>query len=513
MRSRFPSALADKVTLKDGTVLEGKTIPEGTGYWFKDAEGQTRHIERADIASIERGAIGSSSGSGTSQMRAPAGNVLYVKARAEASENAAAAVAIWQQFIDSKPADADLQVAQQEMARWKKMQAEGAERIKGKWVWGDDRNAIIDKARKLHEEGIQLLKSNQTLAAVKTLEEAQSIYPNSFTSSFLLGYIYTLQKDDAKALGYLDQALRLHPNSPETLGNMALCQYHKHQVLESVMTAYKAAQGGDTPEIAQDLCTLLAKLSPVQRESDRLKPVVEASNLLVAKYNITVAGPLFLVPLRAKAPAEGAPTPGAMYSGSGFLISSDGLILTNRHVVDGSKTLMVLLDGKTQRSADVVNIDTEQDLALIKVKTDAPLPFVKLSVSDSPAPGAECTVMGFPLIDRFGENIKITRGIVASKARLEVGADVMIDAKVNPGNSGGPVLDKNGNVMAIICMKSLSSSMEDSYGLAISAGQIRKYLAQNHIAPPSGEPAAVQLTTEQVAAKVTPAAVCILSTR
>lgn len=123
---------------------------------------------------------------------------------------------------------------------------------------------------------------------------------------------------------------------------------------------------------------------------------------------------------------------------------------------------------------------------------------------------------GFPLIDRFGESIKITRGIVASKARLEVGADVMVDAKVNPGNSGGPILDRFGNVMAIVSMKSLATASEDSYGLGISAGQIRTYLAKNAINLKSAVETgagAVPLTTEQIAAKVTPAAVCILSTR
>ena len=75
-----------------------------------------------------------------------------------------------------------------------------AERIRGRWVSGDELSAIIEKARKLHAEGVELLKGNQTLQAIKKLEEAQSIYPNSFASAFVLGYLYTLQKDDAKAL-------------------------------------------------------------------------------------------------------------------------------------------------------------------------------------------------------------------------------------------------------------------------------------------------------------------------
>lgn len=512
------TARGDKITLKDGTVLQGTAIPESTGYWFKGPDGQTRHIPADDIASVERGgSAGGTTGHGPSDAAAQlTGNIAMVKSRADAVDSPVAAVTIWQQFIDSHPSPADLKTAQDEMARWKKMQEQGAERIKGRWVSGDERQAIIDKAVRLHREGLELLKSNQTLQAIKKLEESQAVYPNSFGATFSLGYLYTLQKDDQKALIYLEQALRLKPGSPEVLGNMALCQYHKRQYLDAVNTTYKAAQSGDTPEIAQNLVTFLSKLTPQQRESDRVKPAADAANLLMAKYNITSAGPLFLVPLRQQAGSEASPERGAMYSGSGFLLSADGLILTNRHVVDGAKTLMVMIDGKKQKSAEIVNIDTEQDLALVRVKADGLLPFVQLSPNDSPAPGAECTVMGFPLIDRFGESIKITRGIVSSKARLEVGADVMVDAKVNPGNSGGPILDRFGNVMAIVSMKSLATASEDSYGLGISAGQIRKYLAKNAINLKSAVETgagAVPLTTEQIAAKVTPAAVCILSTR
>lgn len=507
-----PPAKADRITLKDGTVLEGTAIPEPSGYWFKGPDGQTRHIASDDIASVQKGAA-ASSGSGASTYLT--GNIAGVKSKAEACDTPLAAISLWQQFIDSHPSADDLKTAQAEMARWKKMQADGAERIRGRWVSGEERTALLNKAVALHREGIELLRNNQTLAGIKKLEEAQAVYPNSFNTTFMLGYLYTLQKDDAKALGYLDQALRLRPGSPEVLGNMALCQFHKKELMDAVFTLYKAAQNGDTPEIAQDLVTLLARLTPAQRESDRVKPAMEAANLLVAKYNVS-PGPLMLVPLRSKPKgAEGSAhaPPGTMYSGSGFLLTSDGLIITNRHVVKDSKTLMVMLDGNKQRSADIVKIDDEQDLALIRVKTDAPLPFLQLSPKDSPAPGADCTVMGFPMIDRLGESIKITRGVVTSKAQMELGADIMVDAKVNPGNSGGPILDRFGNVMAIVSMKSLSSASEDSYGLGISAGQIRRFLAKNQVTLPKGTTETAPLSTEQVAAKVTPAAVCILSTR
>jgi S1-C subfamily serine protease len=121
--------------------------------------------------------------------------------------------------------------------------------------------------------------------------------------------------------------------------------------------------------------------------------------------------------------------------------------------------------------------------------------------------------MGYPLIDRLGAAIKITRGIVSSSTAGSTGAaDVLIDAKVNPGNSGGPILDRHGNVMAIISMKSLATATEESYGLGISAGRIRRFLAKNNVKVEAGAEGATTLSAQDIAAKVKPAAVCILAT-
>jgi hypothetical protein len=88
----------------------------------------------------------------------------------------------------------------------------------------------------------------------------------------------------------------------------------------------------------------------------------------------------------------------------------------------------------------------------------------------------------------------------------------MVEAKVNPGNSGGPILDKYRKVMAIVSMKSQNSAMADSFGLGISAGNIRKFLKKNNVVVPLGMTGPVTLSTEDIVAKVKPATVCILST-
>jgi S1-C subfamily serine protease len=244
--------------------------------------------------------------------------------------------------------------------------------------------------------------------------------------------------------------------------------------------------------------------------------VVDDANLLASKYDIR--GPLtayMLVPLRDHPGSEGSDNkeapPGALYSGTGFVIAPDGLILTNRHVVKGAKTMTVQVGGRKEITGKIVVIDDEQDLALVRVKLDQPLPFLQLSGTPAHL-GAECTVMGFPMIDRFGSGVKITRGIVTGTQALDIGSDVMVDAKVNPGNSGGPILDKFGNVMGIVSMKSLASASEDSFGLGISAAQIKRFLDKNKVVIQLAPAGTTTLSTEDVVAKTQPATVCILST-
>ena len=538
---------ADRVTLNDGTVLDGTVIRQGDNYWVKTRDGQRKVVAAADVKSIQKGngpavpvnpgasstpsvpkvkpgaaapkpAAGAAGDSDTETPAAPPLDYAATEHKANAVDVPLAAVTLWQAFIDSKPKDKEqLAAAKEQLVKWKKLAETGAEKIKGKWVGGDERKQILAKAKALNQEGWQLLKGDQTIAAVKKFEEAAQIYPNSFQANFFLGYIQMIQHKEDQAQKYFDQCLRLRPNSAETHANIGLIHLSKKRLPQAVAEMGKAAELGDTKEIAQNLVTAVSHLPPAQRRSDKLKPAIDAANLLAAKYGLSGDGGLVIVGLTEN---ENKPPPGegqaaGLSSGTGFVIASDGLILTNRHVVDGGKAFLVMMNDNTQRSAEVVVIDDEQDLALIRVKLDEgkKLATVRLSPGDNPADGAECTVMGYPLIDRLGAAIKITRGIVSSSSAASTGAaDVLIDAKVNPGNSGGPILDRHGNVMAIISMKSLATATEESYGMGITAGRIRRFLGKNNVKVEAGAEAGAALLAQDIAAKVKPAAVCILAT-
>ena len=139
-------------------------------------------------------------------------------------------------------------------------------------------------------------------------------------------------------------------------------------------------------------------------------------------------------------------------TGSGFIINEQGEILTNNHVVSGSRELSVTLSDKKKYKAVIKGIDANNDLALIKIEAPRKLPFLHLGDSDNLLVGQKVLAIGNP----FGLEGTLTTGIVSSLGRSLQGENgntledmIQTDAAINPGNSGGPLLDSHGNVIAI----------------------------------------------------------------
>jgi tetratricopeptide (TPR) repeat protein len=521
------AAWAAKLVLNDGTVLQGTIIKTADGYWVKLSDGSSRIVAKEDVQSYTGDSNSDSASPGSTDIATDDASLAFraARGRADDSESAVAAVSIWQQFVDKYPDSPDLPTAKSELDRWKKLATDGAEKINGLWVGGDDRKRIIAQAADLTRQAVDMLDKDETLQAIDKLKQSVRIYPNSFLTNFSLGYVSMLQKDYDGGTQYFSASIRLRPQSSEAENNLGVANFFLKRFDIAIDEFLSAARIEDSKDVAQNLVTALALAPSDLRTLPKMRPTLEAANLLQSKYDIP--GPtsdyrfLLLPPPipRARAGPEPEPEPGpdlgqAGWSGTGFFISDTGLILTNRHVAKGSKTLLVVLNDGTHSSAEVVAIDDQYDLALIRIpKSNRKVPFVRLSPEDSPAAGADCVVMGFPMIDQLGADLKITRGVVSSSAQDQGnGADVLTDAKVNPGNSGGPIADKFANVMAIVCMKSLTTGEFDSYGIGISAGHIRDFLRRNHVDIPAGNENRLSLSTEDVVTKVKPATVCIMAT-
>jgi S1-C subfamily serine protease len=497
---------AGELVLKDGTVLQGTIIQQADSYWIRTADGQSRIIPASQVKSATLG-------SGVTAA-SPAGSSAFAvaKRQADLADSPLSAVAVWHKFLDSNPSPADRLAANAELEKWNKL-PEDAERINGQWVSGAQRKELVDRAGTLAQEAADLIGKSQTLAAMKKLEEAVKVYPNCYPALFVLGWLDVQAKKNDEAIRCFEQALKLRPNACESLNNLGLALLAKRDYARGMDLVLKAAETEDNPDVAQNLVNVVAAVPPNVKNTVRGKAAVEAARLLAGKYKIAAANTSFRF-LAPKMKGGGEPDlAGVKSAGTGFIIRADGLILTNRHVAAGGGALLVLLPGNVRKSAEVVKVDEEQDLALIQIKAEGKLPVIELAKPDMPKEGAQCFIMGYPMIDRMGASVKITQGIISGAGRASVGTDVVIDARVNPGNSGGPLLNNHAEAVGIVTMKSRASATEDSYGLAISAGRIRRFLAASNVSVATSEAGGPALDAEQVAEKAKAATVCVMAVR
>ena len=146
---------------------------------------------------------------------------------------------------------------------------------------------------------------------------------------------------------------------------------------------------------------------------------------------------------------------GSSWTGTGFALKN-GYIVTNNHVVDGASSILVQgINGTTvEYKAEVVAVDKNNDLALIRINDYrfdgfGSIPYsIKETLCDV---GSDVFVLGYPLTSYMGEEIKLTNGIISSRSGYQ--GDIttyQISAPVQPGNSGGPMFDKNGNVVGVV---------------------------------------------------------------
>lgn len=172
-------------------------------------------------------------------------------------------------------------------------------------------------------------------------------------------------------------------------------------------------------------------------------------------------------------------TPTSMWSGTGFALK-DGYIMTNYHVIsDASQIKIQGINGDflTEYGVQVVGVDKSNDLALLKILGEVPTGFdaipygIKTSISDV---GENIFVLGYPLTATMGEEIKLTNGIISARTGFD--GDVttyQLSAPVQPGNSGGPMFDEDGNVIGVICAKHVGA---ENVAYAVKTSQVKNLI-------------------------------------
>ena len=136
-------------------------------------------------------------------------------------------------------------------------------------------------------------------------------------------------------------------------------------------------------------------------------------------------------------------------SGSGFILTADGLVVTNEHVVAGVNTVGVWLTSGRRYDGEVLERDATADLALVRIDGGDSFDAIPVGNPDAVRMGDEVLALGFPIADRIGNSMTVTRGIISSIRKLR-GLDLLqTDAALNPGNSGGPLVNSAGEVIGV----------------------------------------------------------------
>ncbi len=173
--------------------------------------------------------------------------------------------------------------------------------------------------------------------------------------------------------------------------------------------------------------------------------------------------------------------PMARPSGSGVIISDDGYIVTNEHVIEDATAIEVVLNDNQRYYAKIIGKDPSTDLALLKIKAKN-LPYLRYGNSDDVSPGEWVLAVGNP----FDLNSTITAGIVSAKARnigilrdknnLQVESFIQTDAAVNPGNSGGALVNLKGELIGINSAIATVTGSYSGYSFAIPVNLVRKIM-------------------------------------
>ncbi len=233
-------------------------------------------------------------------------------------------------------------------------------------------------------------------------------------------------------------------------------------------TAPRMASGRSTTSSTSSLEQLSASLQTIARQVEPSVVQIFSSTLSIENDN---------------ARGGGAVATQQRSSGSGVLISSDGYIITNGHVVEGARRLRVRLNGAVPNpgshlvNAKLIGIDRQTDLAVIKIDLTG-LPFLTFADSDSLNQGQIVLAFGSPL----GLQNSVSMGVVSSVDRQLTPDDPLVyiqtDAAINPGNSGGPLVDTSGKIVGINAFIITKSGGNEGVGFAIPSNLVKSICRQ-----------------------------------
>ncbi len=391
-----------------------------------------------------------------------------------------------------------------------------------------------------YNRGISYRETGKIDLALADYNRAIEINPRYFEAYNNRGNIYMARSDNRRALQEFDQALKINPKYAIAHNNRGEA-FENMKQLDDAMAAYNRAI-----ELNPRYARAYANRGDIWRKKgQRENAIADYRHALTldARNSLALAGLKTLgVSTSASAPAApppgvGPPPPGAGQlnpppgqertqrqpqvartsppespsprekggsTGTGFFVSAQGHVLTNHHVVENCSSIVVALDGSISQSARVIGRDSKNDLALLTTSGLKPSAVPNLRMGARL--GESVFVYGFPLAGLLASSGNFTIGNITAVAGL--GDDttmIQMSAPVQPGNSGGPVLDQNGNVIAVVVSKlnalriaRVTSDIPQNVNFAIKSLIAMSFLEAGNVTA-SAEASTTKLETTQIA--------------
>ncbi len=254
------------------------------------------------------------------------------------------------------------------------------------------------------------------------------------------------------------------------------------RMILTVVTTAAVLLGASMPSMAQT-----QRLAPATRSEvmASFAPVVKRAtpavvNVYASRVETRPINPLFDDPIFRQFFGNNAPSNNRVSQslGSGVIVDSSGLVVTNHHVIEGMTSVKVALSDHREFDAEIVLRDQRTDLAVLRLKGGTNFPVMELGDSDALEVGDLALAIGNP----FGVGQTVTQGIVSALARTQVGISdfgffIQTDAAINPGNSGGALIDMNSRLVGINSAIYSKSGGSIGIGFAIPVNMVKVVIA------------------------------------
>jgi S1-C subfamily serine protease len=514
---------ASTIQMRDGTTIVGelRKIGSGGSYQVVKTDGSTVIVPAREIISIDGKPLEGGAASpakpntgATATTPAPAvGNdaigqaFKLAKSKADKTETPIVAVQLWDAFIAKYPDSPLAADAKREREAWDKLYQDKAEKIRGKWVGGQELKDLKKKCDDLYKEAVDQTEEMgvRGVSGLAKLDEIIKLYPKHFWANYEKGFYYLVQatrtqQGSANSLDSAIQALettsRIAPTVPEVWCNLAIGYNFDKQYEKAVQCAWKAVQMRDDKDLVAMLSNAIY-FAPrsMKNVNPRIREINADAQILFRKYSIDgPVGWVYLRPTRGATNDEipdgaGSRPPGVQWTGSGFFVTNDGYIITNHHVAAGAAdkpvpdgiTFRIRMDDGSELPAELVGIDDKADIAVMRVKSEKPTSFLKIA-EDNPEQGAEAMVLGYPATGSDNPSLQVSKGTVKSVHNDEE-YHVWFDLNTTHGNSGGPIVDRDGRVIGILTAGGKVYDM--MYVFGVGPNQIETFMKVLGVRAPS----------------------------